>query len=360
MSLFDDDLSSSVSSCENETVEDDCNLKCKQNGVESLPGVAGGLGAKTVGSSGIRFEGLSRFTLTVDEKKRAEERWRMEVAGSSLLRAAGTGGGNSGSNPPHSGGSRFSSSIAEALQLRKEATEALRMRRIQKQRQEELKDEELVKKDREVGVFVTPEYMEALRRQKDPHHFSEKDEVGGVNVNKSDENKGQEDEEDDPLEKYLQQLEERRSTTGLHSVSLNSSACVRKGTEEHEGMVSIPGEQEEESVVSSMNHVTATGKNHDVTFNGAASSSSLIPNLTTGIEEGGTLPTHDGSRSDEFYPNNVRQSSAMASESKNEVRPEDALREAREIRKRRRVDLPFIQAATERFITRALERLEAN
>ncbi|KAH9578333.1 hypothetical protein LSM04_002714 [Trypanosoma melophagium] len=361
MSLFDDDdLSSSVSSCEKAIVDDGCKVKGKQDTADGLPGVGGVSGAKMVGVTGSRVEGVSRFTLTVDEKKRAEERWRTEVAASSLLRAAGTGGGQAGANPSQPGQSRFSASIAEALQLRKEATEELRMRRIQKQRQEEAKDEELVKKDREVGVFVTPEYMESLKRQNDPHRLSEKEELGGVNVEYSKKNKEEDHDDDDPLETYLKQLEEKRSTTTMHSTSSNNSAFVRNNAEHVEETVSMPGDQGE-SAMNSTNHTIKMDVNHDVTFNGKSSSSSLsFPTLTRGDEVGGKLPPHDGCRSDVNYHNNVAQSSEVASNPKNEARHEDALREAREMRKRRRADPPFIQAAIERFITRAMERLEAH
>ncbi|RNF11944.1 hypothetical protein TraAM80_00639 [Trypanosoma rangeli] len=333
MSLFDDNWSSSSSSCSGEDCgEGDAHLcasvrhgPCAANSsVTIINPTAGG--------------GISRFTLTAEESKRAEERRRREAASRSQLHGVPkieAGGGKSRLE-----GSRFYASMAEALRLRKDAREALLLQRIQKQRQEEANNADLVEKDLEVGVFVTPQYLAALKRQKNLLTASFHD--GLVNAAAGGE------EGIDHLEAYVRQLEEKRTAATLQSssmfpgtVSASTNSSIDDGAK-----VATHAAQERHQNYMGPDVFPVEGDSasmtHTVLFSAPTS-----PTTVASLPEDGNINERGG--------DDIRRSLPYDSAPREAVCSEDGIHEAEESRKRHRADRHFMTAAAERFNARALE-----
>ncbi|KAG8342606.1 hypothetical protein TRVL_06564 [Trypanosoma vivax] len=321
MSLFDcdDDISSSSVNSFPDNDESASAELLKQCSTTSL-------GGKCMPTSGVN---VSRFTLTLEEKQKADQRWR-EEAGERIAQRAGETFSSSGSSIIDTNCSRFQASVAEALRVRKEAREQVLLERLWRQRAAEANSEECIKKDAEVGVFVTPHYLAALKRQKGhakPCAEGQEACTADTNVN-------------DPLELYVKSLEERLQTASSRG-SLESSCLSRNRVSCSEGC--------------SENTAYPSLKLSDVSVRGAAPG-----DVTSGL--GVHLPSSKkaaaGSHLD-LAPEGAPDVSppSVSASSPFETQPELALREVRESRKRRRADETFVAEACERFYTRALERI---
>ncbi|EKF32523.1 hypothetical protein MOQ_003626 [Trypanosoma cruzi marinkellei] len=334
MSLFDDDsVSSSSSSCDDNGRMGGSEFICASVKRELLHKNDGG------GTVDLALgDGVSRFTLTAEENRRADERRRREAASRSRLHGAHNSEADGGKSVPDE--SRFYASMAEALQVRRDAREALFLQRIQKRRQEEAGNSELVEKDLEVGVFVTPQYLAALKRQKhlsvdSSHVRAEIDTTGGVEVT-------------DPLEVYVRQLEEKRLNATSHFSSAVSAVGVvtADGCSHKEAKVITPAAQEIPRPNARID-VLPEGRNYDSTTHTVLSSSIATPTAVA------SLP--DESSTNVRGDDNISRSLPSLSAPPETVSPEDVIRMARESRKRHRADRNFMAAAADRFNARALE-----
>ncbi|KEG15270.1 hypothetical protein DQ04_00121020 [Trypanosoma grayi] len=339
MSLFDDDSFSSSSSSGGLRGGEG---SCRDNDQEltvSLPMGACGKNGIPASAMPIKNGGVSRFTLTAEENKQAEERRRMQAGSRSMLRsevaaASSSGGVGSGQEP-----SRFQASIAEALQLRKDAREVVLLRRIQKQRREEASNSELVEKDLEVGVFVTPQYMAALKRQNN-RQCATLSKAPSVIEDGGD--------AADPLEAYVRQLEEKRSAVAVHSSSTATDVlhddCSNNddtGLRTHMAR-KVPCDSSRCGAASEETQHVGT----------QAEPSTLIPMPITPV------PYADNCKV-EHVDNRTGQSVSLPAAPHNAARLDEVIHEARESRKRRRADRLFMETAAKRFNERALERVEA-
>ncbi|RNE99438.1 uncharacterized protein Tco025E_09014 [Trypanosoma conorhini] len=328
MSLFDDDSLSSLSSSSG---GDDCggSTHACSSAARGTGGAKGVVDLMSATGSGC----VSRFTLTVEESKRAEEWRRSEAASRSQLH--GSSGARAGGE-----GSRFHASMAEALQLRRDAREALLLRRVQKQRQEEAGNVELVEKDLEVGVFVTPQYLAALRRQR---NFLVASSAGSAGSAAAGDEDGM-----DPVEAYVRRLEGERAA----AASQSSSALPGAGSFAAGG--SIDGGVEVTTHSARARSQTNAGPDVLSVEEGCASTTQdVLPSPTR--RPATAAPSPDEGNVAEGGDVNFRRSLPSASAPRETVCPEDVLREARESRKRHRADRYFMAAAAERFNARALE-----
>ncbi|ESL09320.1 hypothetical protein TRSC58_02960 [Trypanosoma rangeli SC58] len=333
MSLFDDSLSSSSSSC---CGGDDRDGDAHRYASVRRDPCAAKSSASIINATVVG--GMSRFTLSAEESKRAEERRRREAASRSQLHGVqkiDVSEGKSGLE-----GSRFYASMAEALRLRRDAREELLLQRIQKQRQEEASNADLVEKDLEVGVFVTPQYLAVLKRHKNPLTASFHDSLGNAAPGG--------EEGIDQLEAYVRQLEEKRTPAtpqpssvfpGAVSDTANSSVddgakvathAAREHLQNYMGQDAFPVEGDSASTT------------HTVLFSPKTS-----PTTVALFPEGGNM--------NERGEDDIRRSLPYASAPREAVCSEDVIREAEESRKRRRADRHFMTAAAERFNARALE-----
>ncbi|EAN92452.1 hypothetical protein C3747_40g31 [Trypanosoma cruzi] len=334
MSLFDDDSVSSSSS--------GCDDKGRMGGNEFLcASVKRELVHKNGAGGTVNLalgDGVSRFTLTIEENRQADERRRREAASRSRLHGAQNAEADGGKSVP--GESRFYASMAEALQVRRDAREALFLQRIQKRRQEEAGNSELVEKDLEVGVFVTPQYLAALKRQKhlsvDASHVRAGiDTAGSVEVT-------------DPLEVYVRQLEEKRLNAAPHFSSTVSAvgAVTADGCSQNEAKAIAPAAQENPRLNVGIDVLLERG-NYDSTTHTVLSSSIETPTTVASLPDESSINV----RGDD----NISRSLPSFFVPLETVSPEDVIRMARESRKRHRADRHFMTAAADRFNVRALE-----
>lgn len=330
MSLFDDDdVGSSVSSTEGDLNETVVPMSTVRTG-----GVCVKTEAKTNGPR-TGLEDVHRFTLSVEETQRAEERRRVEASKRLLLSTDGGLIPNSCGGPSSQERSRFGSSIAEALRLRRETRERVLLQRILRQRREEEGNEDLAEKDMEVGVFITPQYLSALKRQRSTRAAS----PGGLA--KQAENM----EDMDPLELYVQELEERRRVVGKKDHDSSDVGTNRNdggrdqdmGLRVHSAQV-VSGNKQPEHVERS--GVTGIPCGHDVVYSVKASSCAWVPTGTNGAVIG------------------VSGAAAPASPSptENSATPQEALQEVRWRRQKPRADRSFIESAATRFNRRSMDR----
>lgn len=168
---------------------------------------------------GIPPDRGGRYTLTAADAARAEEERRRQAQRQRSSRVGGgwlSGGvagpaSNTDTSSATSGG-LFGQSIAAALQLRKEDQEQLLLRRIRQQRAAEAGNTELVEKDLEVGVFVTPAYKALLRKQL---VRPKEDGTASASSSKAPEAaSGKAEEEEEPLGAFLRQLEASPARAG--------------------------------------------------------------------------------------------------------------------------------------------------
>lgn len=341
MSLFDDDDSSSSSSASDVAENIGCHAVIGRQNVSSASFGSCASGGAPGSSVALVGGDVSRFTLTLDENRRAEERRRKEAHSRSLLCGASTADAKNGGSGEEE--SRFHTSIAEALQLRRDAREALLLRRIQRQRQEEAGCSELVNKDLEVGVFVTPQYLAALRRHRGPAKGSSESLAPNDATDGAD--------GADPLEAYVRQLEEKRQAITLQSSFAAPSTDVR--TADGSNCDDVKMTVERQAVQQSLSVNNSSGASLAVTLE--ASGEVSVPSLNAVRTAAAAAPhdTRSGERNDDHVSLCISQ---QVSSSQN-VSPEDVLRVSRENRKRSRVDNHFIGMAAERFNRRAMERL---
>ncbi|CAD2217785.1 hypothetical protein AGDE_15371 [Angomonas deanei] len=202
----------------------------------------------------------------------------------------------------------FGNSIAKALQLKKETQQELLLGRLKRQREAEKNDAELVEKDLQVAPFVSPAYRKVLRER-----------------TTKPTNTPAEEEEEDLLDKYIADLEK--------------SAPAKTASETTEGgAVNFYDKQ--------MNAILLQGAKSEAPAEEATpvSAPSALPVAENGST--GQAPSTETLSHREGKP-----------EAKTDHQKE--LFVLRELRKRRRVDDTFIEAATQRSEERILVGLRS-
>lgn len=291
--------------------------------------------------------------------------------------------------------SLFGNSIAAALQLRKSEQERLLLKRLQKERERDSTDAALVEKDMEVGVFVTPAYKQLLRR----HRGGGQAEDGGAKAEGHADGSSRkhekhdavaQDDDDDPLEAYLRQLESKqRAMTEAEdsrrqeqspASSSASSALEKQGsrTNGHEGdyydaqmLAGLKGAQDR---LHRTPHLPQQGEGPSSSGLPSSVAEAAPPTLEElqhllQLPPGGTAkdaqrPAEETAAHDQVAPAETPVSQAQKIDAKRKTAVQEAREEherflfaARESRKRRRADVQFIEACALRAEERIAKRL---
>nr|CCC94188.1 conserved hypothetical protein [Trypanosoma congolense IL3000] len=282
-----------------------------------------------------------RFTLSVEESQRAEERRRAEANKHLLQQAGGCRSDTACGGSEEGGGSRFGSSIAEALKVRRDIREKLLLQRLSKQRLEETNSAELVKKDMEVGVFITPQYLNTLARQRSAQNTSQDAcKVGALRS----------DEAVDPLEWYVRDLEERRRVASQKAAPV--SETVEGGdaaAKSDDGRIKVRVMQEA-SLVGSDTSLSSKAVSGDWGSPGGHISSGLDLDHAQGHRDALSLRLDYGDGS---------VSQPLPHVTVDSVDPEEMLRAVRKSRQERRAGWSFIESAATRLNLRSMDRINA-
>ncbi|EPY19191.1 hypothetical protein AGDE_15372 [Angomonas deanei] len=201
----------------------------------------------------------------------------------------------------------FGNSIAKALQLKKETQQELLLGRLKRQREAERNDTELVEKDLQVAPFVSPAYRKVLRERTTKHTNTPAEE------------------EEDLLDKYIADLEK--------------SAPAKTASETTEGGADNFYDKQMNAIL--LQGAKSEGPAEEATPVAAPSAPPVAENGSTG-----QAPPTETLSHREGKP-----------EAKTDHQKE--LFVLRELRKRRRVDDTFIEAATQRSEERILVGLRS-
>lgn len=235
------------------------------------------------------------------------------MSGSSSASVPSTGVASSSSTVSSSGG--FGASIAAALEQRKRDREEQAQAKRQQRREEERQNPDLVKKDKEVGVFITTAYRDATRHRLLPssssspstkeqtalefssgeecvkvsHHDAVLDSRGASNAHGDQKAMKSNDESDEnPLDNFIKALEASGAKEVQAPVSPSSSSSGDDHTafqHSNEGSkVHVRVESEGEAVKSRTNEPTRSetmkGQTSGVVACGRLNSSSAVGSVS--------------------------------------------------------------------------------
>lgn len=327
--------------------------------------------------------GPGRNTLTEADVRSAEALRRQQLSQRLNFRGGGapTAAAVAGSAmTPAPASSLFGNSIAAALQLRRDEAEKILLKRIQKDRERDAADATLVSKDSEVGVFVTPAYKQLLRRHRKGSAVAaaldslaeEAEEDQSRRRATEGWRDGGEDEDEDPLEAYLRQLESGKAPAPVGAGADDATAAAA-GTSTGGGvdyydvvmratLDDARDRQQQEQAEESDNNSASTAQQHQQALMALVAEASPVPSAAAApsADELQSLvtATSPGSPEQQHQQQETATVAAKAQPAKSAAEEhERVLHAAREARKRRRADATFIAACALRAEERIAKRL---
>lgn len=271
----------------------------------------------TINTSTVRMGGTSHF--------------RRTAIGQSPLTAPSTAASAQAEK------SVFGNSIAAALQLRKETQQELVWQRLERERAAEQNNTSLIEKDLEVAPFVTPAYQHALRQRRLQKKEASREDHSGEEGRKK---RGEEDVDDDPLEKYLQALMAETEQSSAHAghalVSQTPTQADYYERQMHATLAKEKEDRRQQAEAQKVERETATPSSAPAP---AVSIEELQQLVSAPVDLHTSAPTAEPQAEEGQAPT----AAAVALETHTK-----ALFVAREARKRRRADPVFVESCAAR------------